>query len=472
MAGQLSLYCCGPTVYNFAHIGNLRTYLFEDIVRRAFTFFGYKVSHVMNITDIGHLTDDADDGEDKMLRSATEQKKSVSEIADYYAAAFFSDCEKLNVLRPHTVCKATDHIGDMIALAQRIEKNGYAYVSNTNLYFDTKKFNSYGLGRQVVTDQNQLRGRVEQDDAKRNLNDFVLWFTKSKYENHAMLWDSPWGRGYPGWHLECSAMSMRYLGEQFDMHCGGVDHISVHHTNEIAQVESVTGKRWVRYWVHGEFLLMDEEKISKSTGNFITLSDLSHNGFDSLDFRYLCLGGHYRSQLRFSLDALKTARSARMRLVERVVNIAREEPQILRGADELATPLDIDALPQSGRTLFENGCIAIANDFNSPQLLSVVWAILKESLLSAQQRIGLIDRFDAILGLRIIPTAHEQLAGGSMQNGTEHTLADSDISALVQQRSEARRKRQWQIADEIRAQLHSAGVTVADKTDGSKWFRS
>lgn len=471
VAGQLGLYCCGPTVYNFAHIGNLRTYLFEDIVRRTFAFFGYEISHVMNITDVGHLTDDADDGEDKMLRSAAAQRKSVSEVADYYTTAFFNDCKELNIWHPHTVCKATDHIGDMIALAQRIEEGGYAYISNGNLYFDTAKFSSYGLGGQVVTDQEQLRGRVKQDAAKRNPNDFVLWFTRSKYENHTMLWDSPWGRGYPGWHLECSAMSMRYLGEQFDMHCGGVDHVAVHHTNEIAQVESVTGKQWVRYWVHGEFLLMDEDKISKSKGNFITLSDLSHNGFAPLDLRYLCLGGHYRSQLRFSLDALETARNARMRLVERLVNMVREEPSILHDVNAPALTIDTEALPQSARALVERGCVAIADDFNSPRLLSVVWAIIKEASLPAQQRIGLIDQFDAILGLKIISTVREQLAGSVTQNGVDQTLADDEINALVEQRSEARRKRQWEVADEIRAQLQSAGVTVVDKADGSKWFR-
>ena len=325
----MGLYCCGPTVYNFAHIGNLRSYLFEDLLRRAFEFVGYEVRHVMNITDIGHLTDDADDGEDKMVRSAKEQKKSVREIADFYTQAFFNDCERLNILRPHVVCRATDHIDNMIALTKRIEDSGHAYTGGGNVYFDTARFSGYGLGGRTITDG---QARVEADSAKRNAADFVLWFTKSKYENHAMLWDSPWGRGYPGWHLECSAMSMRYLGQQFDMHCGGIDHVPVHHTNEIAQVESVTGKRWVRYWVHGEFLLMDDAKISKSAGSFVTLPDLVHNGFSPLDFRYLCLGGHYRSQLHFSLAALTTARNARLRMIERIERMVRDEPMALDGA--------------------------------------------------------------------------------------------------------------------------------------------
>ncbi|MDH7483863.1 MAG: cysteine--tRNA ligase, partial [Spirochaetales bacterium] len=260
--GKVGFYGCGPTVYNFAHIGNLRTYIFEDILVRTLRRFGYEVTHVMNITDVGHLSGDDDTGEDKMVKSARERGKSVLEIAQFYTDAFFNDTSRLNIVRPTIVCKATEHIEDMIELIRRIEQNGYTYFAGGNLYFDVSKFERYGELAGLRLDQLKAGARIDVDPNKRNPFDFVLWFTKSKFENQALLWDSPWGRGYPGWHIECSAMSMKYLGEQFDIHAGGIDHIPVHHTNEIAQSESATGHKWVNYWLHAEFLVLDKGKMS------------------------------------------------------------------------------------------------------------------------------------------------------------------------------------------------------------------
>jgi cysteinyl-tRNA synthetase len=292
---KVKLYACGPTVYNYAHIGNLRTYVFEDILRRSLEYFGYSVIHVMNVTDVGHLVGDNDDGEDKMVKSSRETGKSVYEIADFYTRAFFQDTGKLNIKQPSIACRATEHIQEMIALVQRLERKGHTYFSGGNVYFSIDTFPEYGSLARLELDALLSGTRIAVDQNKRNPKDFVLWFTKSKFENQAMTWDSPWGRGYPGWHLECSAMSMKYLGEQFDIHCGGTDHIPVHHTNEIAQSEAATGKSpWVRYWLHGEFLLDDTGKMSKSKGEFLTLPYLEKQGYSPLDYRYFCLGAHYR----------------------------------------------------------------------------------------------------------------------------------------------------------------------------------
>jgi cysteinyl-tRNA synthetase len=309
-SGKVRLYCCGPTVYNYAHIGNLRAYCFEDVLRRTLEYLGFSVNHVMNITDVGHLTGDGDAGEDRMTKSARETGKTPWEIAEFYTEAFFADMARLNIMTPGTVCKATGHIPEMIALIQRIEANGFTYVAGGNLYFDISKFPNYGKLALLSLDDLQAGSRIEVDKNKKNPHDFVLWFTKSKFEHQAMLWDSPWGRGYPGWHIECSAMSMKYLGESIDIHCGGIDHISVHHTNEIAQSEAATGKPWVNFWLHNEFLVLEREKMSKSLGNFITLATLAEKGFAPLDYRYFCLGAHYRSQLKFSDDGLVSAKMA------------------------------------------------------------------------------------------------------------------------------------------------------------------
>ncbi|HZK20260.1 MAG TPA: cysteine--tRNA ligase, partial [Treponemataceae bacterium] len=284
--GMCGFYGCGPTVYNYAHIGNLRAYVFLDILAKSLSFMGYEITHVMNITDIGHLTGDDDDGEDKMLKTAQERGESVLEVADFYTKAFFYDIDRLHIRRPDIICKATDHVQDMIDLNKRLEENGHTYVSGGNLYFDVSTFPAYGKLANLQLDDLQAGARVAVDKNKRNPFDFVLWFTKSKFEKQALTWDSPWGRGYPGWHIECSAMSMKYLGEQFDIHTGGIDHIPVHHTNEIAQSEGATGKKWVNYWLHNEFLIIPKDsdladgKMSKSKGNFLTLEKLIDKGYN------------------------------------------------------------------------------------------------------------------------------------------------------------------------------------------------
>ena len=283
---KVGFYGCGPTVYNYAHIGNLRAYVFQDTLSRLLRFLGYSVTHVMNITDIGHLSGDADDGEDKMVKTAKERGQSVLEIADFYTQAFFKDTERLNIRRPDVVCKATDHVSDMIELIERIEANGHTYSAGGNLYYDITTFPTYGELASIKLEDLKAGARIEVDENKRNPHDFVLWFTKSKFENQALVWDSPWGRGYPGWHIECSAMSMKYLGEQFDIHTGGIDHIRIHHTNEIAQSEGATGKQWVKYWLHNEFLVMNKGKMSKSTGDFITLDKVIEAGYAPLDYRF------------------------------------------------------------------------------------------------------------------------------------------------------------------------------------------
>ncbi|HPA11570.1 MAG TPA: cysteine--tRNA ligase, partial [Treponemataceae bacterium] len=309
--GKVGFYGCGPTVYNYAHIGNLRAFVFQDTLARSLRFLGYEVTHVMNVTDIGHLTGDNDDGEDKMVNQAREKGQSVLEVAEFYTKAFFDDIDRLNILRPTVMCKATDHVDQMIRLIQRIEANGHTYSAGGNLYFDISTFPGYGALANFNPDDLKAGTRVDIDENKRNPFDFVLWFTKSKFENQALVWDSPWGRGYPGWHIECSAMSMEYLGEQFDIHTGGIDHIQIHHTNEIAQSEGATGKKWVNYWLHNEFLVMDKGKMSKSSGEFLTLQYLIDKGFDPLDYRFFLLGGHYRSQLTFSWESMESARNSR-----------------------------------------------------------------------------------------------------------------------------------------------------------------
>jgi cysteinyl-tRNA synthetase len=386
---RVGMYCCGPTVYNYAHIGNLRTYIFEDLLRRTLEMLGYPVYHVMNVTDVGHLTDDADDGEDKMERSAREMKRSVWEIAEFFTERFFEDVGKLNIVEPNVVCRATDHITQMIELIEQLERGGYTYVAGGNVYFDIARFPEYGKLALLDLDELRAGARIEVDQNKRNPHDFVLWFTNSKFEHQSMMWDSPWGRGYPGWHIECSAMSLHYLGDQFDIHCGGIDHISVHHTNEIAQTEAATGKPWVKYWVHGEFLVMDAAKMSKSSGGFLTLSRLQEQGYDPLDYRYFCLGGHYRTQLQFSFESLQASQNARRKLMERIAALH----------DEAA----MDGPPRPDW----NGVYAVAfrehlsDDLNTSRGLAELWGLLKDQRIGAADKLAQIAAMDRVLGLRL-----------------------------------------------------------------------
>ncbi len=447
---KVKMYACGPTVYNYAHIGNLRTYIFEDLLKRLFLHAGYEVNHVMNITDVGHLTGDNDDGEDKMVKSSRESSRTVREIADFYTNAFFNDTDRLHILRPTTACKATDHIDDMIALIQTLEKKGFTYEAGGNIYFSIDRFPEYGRLARLDSQQLQAGARVAVDGNKRNPHDFVLWFTRSKYENHVLLWDSPWGKGYPGWHIECSAMSMKYLGPHFDIHCGGIDHIPVHHTNEIAQSEAASGEKWVDYWLHGEFLILDKGKMSKSSGSFLTLQSLIDAGYDPLDYRWFCLGAHYRSQLTFSFDGLKAAASARRKLFTRTAALKAE----CAGA-AVETP--------EGKAHSDRFWRAAADDLNLPKALASVWALLKDETVSPSGKLAALYSMDEILGLGLREAA--EAADPPSVSAEEKAR----IEELLAQRREAKAARDFARADEIRDRLAAEGIRIRDTAETTLW---
>lgn len=473
-SGKVGFYGCGPTVYNYAHIGNLRAYVFQDTLARTLQFLGYKVKHVMNITDVGHLTDDGDTGEDKMLRSAKERGRSVLEIAEFYSRSFFYDCERLGIRMPDVVCKATEHIDDMIALIKRIEANGHTYQAGGNLYFDISTFPSYGQLANLNLDELKAGARIEVDKNKKNPHDFVLWFTNSKFENQALLWDSPWGRGYPGWHIECSAMSMKYLGEHFDIHTGGIDHIRVHHTNEIAQSEAATGHKWVNYWLHNEFLVMDKGKMSKSAGNFLILENLIQKGFNPLDYRLLLLGGHYRSQITFSWAAMEGAKNARRSLLSKVAKVIEEcstrknldtsapEVQSLEAARSAATS-------ESMRTYLNEFAESLMQDISTPKALSVLNTALKDKSLSSDEILSLVNTFDGVLGLNAVAEAVKLSAQVA---DTGDSVSDAEIAQLVAKRADAKKAKDFAAADQIRDDLKAKGIILEDGADGTTWKRN
>lgn len=440
----VGLYTCGPTVYFFAHIGNLRTYIFEDILKRVLLFDGFKVKHVMNITDVGHLTSDADEGEDKMLKGAKREGKTVWEIAKFYEDAFMKDMEKLNILMPDIKCKATDHIQEMIELIKRLEDKGMTYVANGNVYYDIMKFPHYGVLAKLNMEDLQAGARIEIDENKRNPHDFVLWFTKSKFENQEMKWPSPWNIGYPGWHIECSAMSMKYLGEHFDIHCGGIDHIPVHHTNEIAQAEGATGHKWVNFWMHGEFLIMDKGKMSKSSGEILTLSYVQAKGYDPIDYRYLCLNTHYRTPLTFSFESLDAARSAFQGLKNKIIEFRKSNDK----KDDANT-----ILIEKYEADFKD---AINDDLNMPRALAVLWSVIKDKDLKNSEKLHLAFEFDKVFGLDLV-------------NVVERTFdVPEDIQKIVDQRAEARKHKDFKRSDELRELLKEKGYSVDDSKDGMK----
>ncbi|HAK45967.1 MAG TPA: cysteine--tRNA ligase [Spirochaeta sp.] len=442
---EVGLYCCGPTVYNYAHIGNLRTYVFEDLLRRTLEYAGYNVNHVMNITDVGHLTGDADDGEDKMEKSARETGKTPADIASFFTDAFFKDIDRLNITRPKTACAATKHIGNMIGLIKRLEAKGFTYIEGGNVYFDTSKFENYG--EMALLDRQKLKAgaRIAVDGNKKNPADFVLWFTNSKFENHIMQWESPWGRGYPGWHVECSAMSMKYLGDSFDIHCGGIDHIPIHHTNEIAQSEAASGKKWVNYWIHGEFLLMDKQKMAKSAGNFFTLQTLIDEGYDPLDYRYFCLGGHYRSQLIFNFESLDAARNARSNLALKVADLKAE-----------AEPAPKAKLDVRAAAILKKFNAGLLNDLNAPKALAELWQLMKDKEISAGDKLGTVLEMDRVLGLKL-----EEVEASSAE------LTDEEY-AVVKEREQARSDKDWAKADELRGKLLEMGIEIKDTAEGTE----
>ena len=379
VSGKAGMYTCGPTVYHYAHIGNLRTFVFNDFLRRMLSYFGYEVNHVMNITDVGHLTDDGDSGEDKMLKGARREKKTVWDVAKFYTDAFLLDCKKLNLLPASVLCKATDHIKEQIAMIEKLQENGLTYQAGGNIYFDSSKLSDYGkLVGLDVSKISETQARVEGDSNKKNPHDFVLWFTKSKFDEQAMKWESPFGTGYPGWHIECSAMASKYLGEQFDIHTGGMDLAPVHHINEIAQAEGAFGKTpWVKTWMHGEFLVLGkDEKMSKSSGNFLSLSSLEEKGFSGLDYRYFLLSGHYRKPLTFSFESLEGAKVARKRLQEKIWSLKEKWAGV--SLDKLGR----DGLSEVALGYLEVFESRIADDLNMPQVVALVWDLLKDNDLS------------------------------------------------------------------------------------------
>lgn len=437
--GNVNMYSCGPTVYNYAHIGNLRTYIFNDILRRVILENGYKLKQVMNITDVGHLSGDGDDGEDKMLLGAKREKKSVWDIARFYEDAFFKDTDLLNIQRPDIICRATDHIKDMIEMNRKIEENGYTYFIGGNLYFDTSKISDYGKLARLKVDDLRHGARTKVDINKKSITDFVLWFTKSKFDNQEMKWESPWGTGYPGWHIECCAMSIRYLGEQFDIHTGGIDHIPIHHTNEIAQAEAATGKKpWVRYWMHGEFLVMDKGKMSKSSGKFLTLKSILDNGYDPLAYRFLCLGAHYRKQLMFSWEAMESASSGYKALKKKILELKKRE-----------ISFEGDSKKEYYKTEFIRN---INDDLNIPRALALMNDMLRDDQFGSIEKLDLVKDFDRVLGLRLME--EEELG------------IPDDVLSLIEEREKARREKKFDLSDKYREEIKERGFLIKDTVDG------
>lgn len=438
----VKMYTCGPTVYNYAHIGNLRTYIFEDVLRRALEHEDYKVEHVMNITDVGHLESDADEGDDKMQLAAKKTQKSPWEIAKFYEKAFFDDLEKLHIKFPSKVCRATEHIKEMQDFVLELEKKGFTYTVDGNVYFRIDKFPQYAEFSRRNLDELMEGARVEIDKRKENPLDFVLWFSNSKFPNQIMKWESPWGVGFPGWHIECSAMASKYLGDHFDIHCGGIDHISVHHSNEIAQSEARFGKKWVNYWLHGEFLVLQKEKMSKSSGTFLTLATLTEKGYDPLHYRYLCFLAHYRSQLFFSFEALDAAKNAFESIRNRVLSY-KLNPQ--KGNNQ-------EKVCEYKEEFFK----AIAKDLDMPVALSVMWQALKDQALSSNEKLDLIKAFDSILGFDVDSFSMPKLSDAQM--------------AIIEERKKAREEKNWARADELRQELLKEGICIKDTKDSTVWY--
>ncbi len=432
----VGLYTCGPTVYNYVHIGNLRTFLLNDILRRTLEYNGYSVKNIINITDVGHLTSDADTGEDKMDKMSKAEGRAPEEIAQFFTDAFLADIKDLNIIHPNVLCKATEHIPQQIKLIKKLEKNGFTYQTSEAVYFDTAKFPEYGKMAGFSEKKTQeAQARVEEDPEKKHLADFTLWFKRvGRHAHHIMHWDSPWGDGWPGWHIECSAMSMYYLGKTFDIHGGGIDLLPVHHINEIAQSEAATGQKFVNYWVHGEFILMDSKKMARSEGGFIMLQNLIEKGFNPLAFRYLCLNTHYRTQLNFSFQALEAAQNALNKLYQAINDFPK---------------------PRGRAPEFEERFLtAINDDLNMPSALAVVWDLLKTKNIKPSAKLNTLFKFDKVLGLKFEET----------YNNSQDT--PEEIKLLAQDREEARQEKNWKRADEIRKKIQEAGYLVEDTPTG------
>lgn len=451
--GVVNMYCCGPTVYHFAHIGNLRTYVFEDLLRRALDYAGLASNHIVNITDVGHLTSDADTGEDKMEKGAAREGKSVWEIADYYTQAFMKDWERLNIVAPSKWTKATDHIPEQIDLVKTLESKGFTYVvEGDGVYFDTSRFPRYGEFAGLDIQGQQSGARVAAVEGKRSPTDFSLWKFSPKDKQRAMEWDAPWGRGFPGWHIECSAMAMKHLGATLDIHCGGTDHIRVHHTNEIAQSEAATGHPFARYWLHGGWLLETPTedgpegirgggKMSKSSGEFITLDVLLSKGYGAMDYRYFCLSAHYRQYLNFSWQAMDTARDS-------LKSLRRRTDPLIGKASSIAS-----ATAKAWQARYTE---AANDDLGFPQALAVLQQLVKDPDLLEGEKAALVRDCDRLLGLRL--TEAEERPSKALPE---------DLSTLIEERKAARKAKNWKRSDEIRDLFKAQGFAIKDNPDGS-----
>ena len=445
---QVGVYCCGPTVYNFQHIGNLRCYVFEDILIRALRYAGYRVKHVMNVTDVGHLVGDADQGEDKMVVAARREGKRSYEIAEYYTKIFFDHCQQLNIVRPDVVCRATEHVAQMIELAKKMEERGYAYFSGGNLYFDVTKFPQYGDLAKLDMKNLQAGARIDVDTNKRSPFDFVLWFTKSKFEDQELQWDSPWGRGYPGWHIECSAMSAHYLGVQFDIHCGGQDHIAVHHSNEIAQSYGANGVMPAKFWCHSGWLVCgkDNQKMAKSTGGFLVLDTIRERGFDPLAYRYFCLQAVYRRELSWSWEGFEGAARAFQKLKNQVIALKMKT----------STAVDDFTGQEVAKAYLAEYDENILNDLNIPVGLAVLYKVLGDDRLDADVKLGLAYHFDQVLGL------------GMTQWQEEKADVPQAVLELLARRETARKEKNWAEADRMRDEILAQGYVLEDSKEGAR----
>ena len=460
--GHVEMYTCGPTVYHFAHIGNLRSYIMEDVLEKFLRYSGYDVNRVMNITDVGHLSSDADTGEDKMLKGAKREHKTVMEIAQYYTDAFFSDCAKLNIKTPDTVQPATGCIDEYIKIVSGLLEKGYAYVAGGNVYFDSSKLDRY----YIFNDHNEedlavgVREGVEEDSNKRNKNDFVLWFTKSKFEDQALKWDSPWGVGYPGWHIECSGISLKYNGEYLDLHCGGIDNAFPPHTNEIAQSESYLGHPWCKQWFHVHHLNTNSGKMSKSKGEFLTVSLLEEKGYDPLSYRFFCLQSHYRKGLVFSWENLDNAQGAYQKLIKRIAAL-KEGGE----ADQ--------AVVQEYREKFLQ---QVGNDLNTSMAVTLLYDALKAKTDDAT-KLAILGDFDQVLSLSLLEKAaqvRKEQAAQKTTSAGDYTITgegDPAVDAMVLERYQAKKAKDFAKADQIRDELKAQGIEITDVPGGASWKR-
>ncbi|WP_301544786.1 cysteine--tRNA ligase [Ruminococcus bicirculans (ex Wegman et al. 2014)] len=448
--GKVSMYTCGPTVYHYAHIGNLRSYIMEDVLEKYLRYDGYDVKRVMNITDVGHLTSDGDTGDDKMLKGAKREHKTVMEIAKFYTDAFFEDCKKLNIKRPDVVEPATGCIGDFIKVISALMDKGYAYEAGGNIYFDTSKLKEYYVFHNFNEEDLEVgvREGVEEDTNKRNKADFVLWFTKSKFDDQELKWDSPWGVGYPGWHIECSCISMKHLGERLDIHCGGIDNAFPHHTNEIAQSEAYLGHKWCNYWFHILHLNTNSGKMSKSKGEFLTVSLLESKGYDPLVYRFFCLQSHYRKSLVFTYENLDNAKTAYNKLTARIAQLMADKKP-----DEVVEREDFEKFKGSFKA-------ALDDDINTSNAITVLYDVLKADT-NNETKLALIEDFDKVLSLGLIEAA-KKLSADDEEDIPE------EVKVLVEERKAARKAKDFAKADELRDKIGELGYIVEETRQGTK----